>query len=1605
MDETDSESNASVPDNDTLSDDAIPAGQAIEKLILKKLAAARDKLIDRSLRNRLIHTNIYNKRARHVRIVDELPDEIYRILVRERKEMTFTPGQRAEAEDSDDIDQDIGIWVPEEDKLDERGIAKRHTDTRLQTQLTPEGLQKRLNVLFHESRTLEEEQGVNILYLALGFLKWFEAANSDVEHFAPLLLLPVELIRPEGRSRYKIRFREDDLNVNISLQAWLNDNFSIRLPDLPDEESWQPSDYFASIRDAVAAESRWEVLENEILLGFFSFSKFLLWRDLDPQNWPDPAALLEHPLLRQILARDGQTIEPDTPLFDDDRRIDEYFTSAELIHVVDADSSQTIAIQEALAGKNLVIQGPPGTGKSQTITNIVAGMVHAGKRILFLAEKMAALEVVYDRLKKVGLQPVCLENHSRKANKRAVLEQVSQAIHAPAPPNWSERLFDELEEAKRRLNEHSDLMHRPLADTGLSPFAVIGTISRIRDEGLAAPDFEVTAAPDWSAEERERHFKDTEELAGRLRHIGIPAEHPWRGTGCRELDPFDLERLEKKVKDLFSSTAALVEATQAAMAPLAARSMVTMGGIDLLISALRYLTHRPAVEDEILVAPVWTEATVSRFEAVVELGKRHRTLADRLDEQVVAIAWERNWDRIREKIAAHGESLFRIFNRAYREAVAAVRGIMRRNLPRRRVERLRLLDSLIEAQKLRREISSLDDEWIAAFGARWASVASDWNLLGEVAAWLAGSIRYSRTYELNAASALAIALQAKNMADEIKRTAEETGMRLQEVMNDLQTDEKAMFGDCLAAEVALDELNARIDGWRADLSRLNDWPPVREGLRKVRAIAGDRFADKVYIGEISPDEMVDHLKLAVMEAVWKRSIAATPELAQFDGRLLDAAVEQFRRGDRKRIEIAADQVLRKHCDSRPTGYVGEMGILRSELVKKTRHLPIRRLIEHCGRAMQRLSPLFLMSPLSVAQFLPRGQIDFDVLLIDEASQVRPEDALGAIARCKQVIVVGDDKQLPPTNFFNRMIAGDSGTEEDEEEVEGAAIRDLESILSLCDIFPRRMLRWHYRSTHPALIAVSNRRFYKDGLLLPPSVLVAERGDEDVGLVFHHAPSGYDRGGSARNLPEAEMVAEAAIRHAGRSPDLSLGIGTFSVAQRDAIRDLLDKKIHENEDVRSFFALSRPEPFFVKNLENVQGDERDVIFISMGYGKDYAGRVTQNFGPIGKDGGERRLNVLITRARIRCEVFSSLTADDIRVNPSTKPGVIALKEFLQFAEKGYTDVPHWTCRTFDSDFEESVAGVLRDWDYDVHPQVGMSGFYIDLGVLARGSDSRYLLGIECDGMSYHSSRWARDRDRLRQAILEDRGWRIYRIWSTDWFYRRENEEKRLRSALEKAEQEGPRSLYKREGRPEEPPEGAPPPMQEPAPPPARPKFSQPYREADLQAYRSGMPPDQRNSVLADVVTRIIEIEGPVHEEEIARRLATVWDLQRTGNRVVAATKRGLLAAKSNGRIRNEGKFWSHPSQEKIPVRDRSNVRSAGLRRADMLPPGEIIAAARAILEASISVDFDELIVEVARALGFDRTGNDLKTCISEVLQRRIDDFAKTESNGRLVPLSN
>lgn len=1554
-----------------------------EKTIFKVIEGLRRKLLETGTRNRLIHINRANQRANCLNIINEKSDEVFRRLRTQSQRMRF----KAMGQDREIIGQEMML-------ADETLAAEteRHTDQFLETPLGPEALARRLLRLARDAKTAEEEQGLNILFLALGFLQWKEAPGADVVREAPLVLLPVELVRNERTSTYDIRVREDDITTNLPLEERLRQDFNISLPEIDEVDGWAPAAYMNKVVDAVSGQTGWSVDVDGMQLGFFSFAKLLMHNDLDLKTWPD-GVLSANELLAGLLT---EGFPPDTPLFKPTDKLDALLDPAAIIQVIDADASQTKVIEEVRAGASLVVQGPPGTGKSQTITNIIAAAAHDGKSVLFIAEKMAALSVVHDRLVKTGLRDICLELHSRSANRRALAQELHRTLSASGTPLPNPAGIERLKATRDELNQIADLLHEPLPPSGDSPFGTMAEIIGFIGKGTPPPSIPLQGLDRLTLENRSQASDRIHDYLAALATAGALEVHPFRGTTVPDLQPTELVRLELALAEAATAIARLLD--EAARLGLILRLMPpeTLADMAALSQALSSLAKAPA--DAAARVPVlFPRAGEARLIESLTAGREWWEAREAAEGTFAAAAWTADWASTRAGIAKGQASfLSRMFG-PYRRASAELATLLATPLPKAPRERLALVDQVVAVQERRRRLAE-DEGWLReVLGEHWRGERTPFADWLATAQWL-GEVK--RSGNLASAQEVITALAAlpdsASQAEALRALVEEVRTQVEVPLSLLGLDlSQAGLAPDLQRSL-LPSLKDVFAEMRAAMHRYVEWNDLVSAMALTVEAGAGAIVEAVAAGRLAPSRAIDDFAYACAEARWTAARRARPGLDRLVALDRHGLVKVFRDLEKERLQIAQTLILAKHYEQMPRGAVGEMGIIRGEIARRYRHMPIRRLMENAGSMVQRIKPVFLMSPISVAQFLPPGRLTFDLLVIDEASQVRPEDALGVIARAKQVVVVGDQKQLPPTSFFDRLVDEEAMDDnEDEDTPIGAMAADMESVLSLCEArgLRPRMLEWHYRSRDPSLIRVSNAEFYGYNLVLPPSPL---QMDDNYGLKFRRVAGVYARGGSGlgrqgTNKIEAQEVVKAMAHHARHWPDLSLGVVSFSKAQADMLTEILEHERRGDPILDGFLREGRQEDVFVKNIENVQGDERDVILISVGYGpQEPNGRLAaMTFGPVNADGGERRLNVLFSRARVRCEVFASFDPGDIDLSRTQKAGPRVLKRFLDYAQSGIIAECVSTGLGAESPFEEDVAAVIRGLRYEADPQVGSSGFRIDIGVRHPDRPGQYLVAVECDGAAYHAALWARERDRLRQDILENLGWRFHRIWSTDWFRRREQEILRLAQALDAARVAAQQGIAVRGANaegflspvdtvvPEEQPLSI-----------SHLRLTAPsYQMANITVSATVEPHLAPLSQRVDLIVKIIGIEGPLHVEELARRVSAAYVKKRIGERIRAATIDAINAAMRQRKgIKREGDFLMTAAQQADPpVRDRSAfMASNGLLKAMYLPPQEIRAAAARIRRESGDMAPEERVRAVARLLGFLRVGSELSTTIAQAL---------------------
>lgn len=1240
----------------------------------------------------------------------------------------------------------------------------------LSSPLDQKQLEGRLIDLHRQVRNDFAEGGTNTLFLAVGFLRWKKKPQDERSYRAPLLLVPVKLERRSASSRFSLRYHEDEPRFNATLLQFLENDFDLRLPqfsgDLPSDENGIDVPLVLSLmRQAVRDVPGMEVLD-ETALSTFSFAKFLMWKDLVERT----DALRENRVVRHLIDTPERPFEGGAAPFLDERQLDRHYSPADIVSLLPADSSQIAASLAAAEGRDFVIVGPPGTGKSQTIANMIANCLAAGKTVLFVAEKTAALDVVYRRLREHGLGDHCIELHSNKADRRSFVGQLKASWESRSrsgAEDWIS-INDRLRLRRDELNAYVDALHRNYPN-GLTAYGAMGLALRHKADH----------APEMSWSQPDAHDRparlELETLAG---EIGLAFQSIEMRPALHLVDFADW----------------------------------TSGWQDALLDAAREVRSAAGIVSNASDAFEAGMGLAVRGDSSPETLSSLCNLAETLQQtagHALAVVFDQDFPKLRGFLAELGRAVS-----AYREASAklsarydpsAIAQIDADGLlqelrrastafwPASQIGRRKVLKSL-QSYVLDGVADPEHDLPLLSIIKTCAEAAENNGLsgkladfrgldteLGEVEHKLQLGDQVRRVLPLKGCSAdetrtviraIAPGLVSGDGEDRVRQLAR----RLLAATAGLAAATRS-FSECAGRPLQTSDKATQLPDLRSDMEQLiaaghllrdwSSWCRVRQ--RGIARGLGPLVQD-LEARLIVPTETGHAFRLSYARWWLPQILDRDPVLRDFRRFQHENALADFHEIDdlvrAQASQRVASAIAHDLPDIQSVPRNSELGLLRHQMELQRPSRSIREMIGAMPASFASLAPCMLMSPLSIAQYMPPNKALFDVVIFDEASQITTWDAVGAIARARQTIIVGDPKQLPPTNFFGR-------NEEDDEVLEHE--KDLESILDEAKAagIPIRDLRWHYRSRNESLIAFSNHHYYRNRLITFPSPSV-----EDQAVQLRRVNGVYDRGKSRTNRMEAQAVADEAVGRMRRWLELdekkrpTLGVITFNAQQQSLILDLLDAARQEDQRLEWFFAEDRIEPVIVKNLENVQGDERDVILFSITFSADAAGKRTMDFGALNREGGERRLNVAVTRARQEMIVFSGFTADQIDPGRTKATGVHHLKAFLDFADRGPIALPgqdEGSVGGFDSPFEEAVADELAKRGWTIVPQVGISGFRIDLGVRHPDFAGAYLAGVECDGATYHSAATARDRDKVREQVLRGLGWEIVRIWSTDWWF--------------------------------------------------------------------------------------------------------------------------------------------------------------------------------------------------------------------------------------------
>lgn len=1412
-------------------------------------------------------------------------------------------------------------------------ILYEYRSRRLRTVFEPRDHETALLRLFRKEKSIQEETGTLTLYLAAGFLKWKEQDPGE-DKYAPLFLYPVTISKKGVAAPvYSIEVNTDDLRVNSTLLEFLYQEFDLDMRGLASADLSTPQgvlSVLARIKRETVRFKGWDVLGN-VFLASLSFGNYLLWHDVRYKS----DRFREHPIVRSLI---NNRLELPEDAFDlSDRSSDEAYIGKERMFLpISADSSQYSAIYDSLS-KSFVLHGPPGTGKSQTITNIIANNIVRGRRVLFVAEKMAALSVVHRRLQNIGLGDFCLELHSNKANKNVVLNHIinTLALADETSEQDLEEKATEIAVPLEKLQKELDAMHRKrylgfsLYEAILDYFANENApdclnIDSLFYEKLTESSFNNYLDVLTELSLRAKECGDIEKSP--FRHIGgFAYDDKWRrdGESVLEIYVLELKHLRQYARNLLP----LFNMRTVSLTNAKLKALYDICNLLKLDCVQSYFARCKTVAN--------AKGTVDSFREA--LG-RHRRLTSEYVGKYGAYPSDVPLAEVNDAVKTGNPS------RAVKKCIPS-------SVDKR--ERTLFLEFLAKCESNRLTLMKRRDELAGLFGMTSADLSGVADRADKMTELYECAQKLYADFDINLFNESCIELTRYGLHRYIGFfiSAYDNCEAAAKAFSDVFRTGDFLGGDDIGARI---EYVANV---QKNLDYIPSWCRYQEMVEKCRQSGFDFILEPLNVGEISAADILSCFKKCVYYNFIKSELYLDDVLCQFSGLTLEEAANKFKTLTEEYERLTRQELYRRLVAALPrTDTTGDHNLERVILMRaeKTnmKGTTLRGLFKQIPNVLNACCPCMLMSPTSVSQFLDIDMDKFDLVIFDEASQVPTCKAVGSIVRGKNVIVVGDPKQLPPTTFF-------SSDYKDDEHFE---VEDLESILDDCLALgmPENHLLWHYRSNHESLIAFSNAMYYDNTLLTFPSP-----NELNSKVSFKYVDGVYERGGSKCNRKEGDaLVAEVIARLKDPAQrGQSIGIVTFNTAQQNYIENELSKLIHKNN--LDAAAYDCDEPLFVKNLESVQGDERDVILFSVGYAPDANGKLSLNFGPINQAGGYKRLNVAVTRARNEMKVFSGITGNMIDLNRTDSKGVAGLKAFLEYAERGreMLAISSADITSTRGGIGELVAAELRDKGILCDYNLGVSDFKIDVAVVDPRNKDKYILAIICDSESSCKLKGVKDRVAMQTKILKKLGWNTYQLWTVNFFNNTRREITKIKDVITTLTEK--KVLSKKTVR----------------------EITARYRAPYKSYYCKPMAKAGADYVLNFVneekiearIRDIIETESPIESSVLLDKLLVLYNVPKTAKRAVA-TLTQYTEEFASFRKEMFGKvFYADKPVETFRPSDTRTQRDL-----TKVHPDEIVAAARCAVETGLNMRRADVVKEIVSLFGAKKT-----KAVTEWIEKCID----------------
>ena len=1472
---------------------------------------------------------------------------------------------------------------------------------RLLTHYHPQDLDNILPYIHKNAKLAIEENGSSTLYLAVGLLKWYDRKTPEQPRYAPILLLPVEIGRRSVNSKFTLKSREEETLINITLIEFLRQEYELDLSTLEqlplDDKGVDVAKVMGILRRAVMHLKGWDV-EEQLVLGNFSFSKLILWKDIVVHQ----EDLLKSDMVKSLI--DGKLAFYDNSETTAEMDLDS-MQSQSLTLPIPTDVSQMEAVLTAQKGHSFILHGPPGTGKSQTITNIIADALYHGKRVLFVAAKKAALDVVYRRLGQIGLTHFALELHSNKSKKSDVLDQLAKSIEFAkiARTINYEQESQRLDVAKKGISDYVNILHKK-QPIGWSLYESISAWENYSDADFSKDVIPETVLLQLDSSLWQQWIDWLPQFQSITRLIIHPDENPLATIQFDQYSTSLNDALASQTLNLLKLLPEVKQSTQAAFSAVYFPFEIeTKAEWEQFVQTIQTLDSLPNMSLE-LACYLSDKENYALYEEWNSCFQKYQTalqgILSEYNRDVLSLdisTIERQWKEaqqtwflskwmktkdIKKKLSVYRNVTFKAHSEVehlfanHNQMQEAQRFLQQnrfsfvqaalKNLYKEEHTDLADIEQKAVAVKQIREAMNL---WGHNALTKWLQLFIDRNILHS------DEIKNNNTTIINEFKRISVAFH-------------ELEMNYRELAEITYIEEDNW----------LQEAKMQLQNIQTNLPKLKDWLNYVQICNAGNALQLQWLIDAYENKKCNVEAITDYFHCTTHASIARQIIEKHEILNLFNAELFESKIEQYKKIAKDYQSYTIQELRIKLAAQLPNTTIeamqsSEIGILQRAIKNRGRGLSIRKLFDQIPTLLPRIAPCILMSPISAAQYFDVDTKHFDLVIFDEASQLPTCEAISALARAKQAVIVGDPNQMPPTSFF-------TSAKVDEENIE---MEDLESILDDCLSLsvPSKYLLRHYRSKHESLIAFSNVNYYENKLLTFPSA-----DDLNRKVQYHQVNGFYDKGKTRTNKFEVEAILQYIKAHYSDTQrrKRSLGVVTFSQAQQNLVEEKLQQLFMEDSQLEQL-ANECEEPLFIKNLENVQGDERDIILFSVGYAPDEEGKMSMNFGPLNRNGGWRRLNVAVTRARYEMHIFATLKADQIDLSRTSSEGVSGLKAFLQFAEKGQLTIRPENIQAAQTrqSLSEAIGKRLQEKGLIIKSNIGTSEYKVDVGIVHPDKPQQYILGIILDGYYYYNARTCNDREMVMPSVLKTLGWNIFRIWAMDWH---DNADKIVDAIVKKVKHLQTQPEVELE------PQVAIEPIVAPEIEPIKTTVEedvsisiatnqQPYIAHILKSIpnaNSEMIYDYKHrNRIKQQIQSVVETEAPISKSLLYKKVLQAWNTSRAGARLDKHLE-DIINEMNLAQINHYQTFYRTADSNVIPDYYRSN--DVEKRNMEDIAPEEIIVALQEVVTNNLSIEEEELLRYLARTFGFAKVGKQIDSILCYTIDLAVKEGKVKRENGRI-----